>query len=82
MTRTIHSAPLPAAVSDRVQKQQITRVRDPYDALRFWSAFPHGLGAVLSVLSGAALIVLAASHGAGESELVPLAVYPALMPAL
>lgn len=82
MTRTIHSAPLPAAVSDRVQKQQITRVRDPYDALRFWSAFTHGLGAVLSVLSGAALIVLAAYHGAGALDLVSLAVYTASMTAL
>ena len=82
MTRTIHSTPLPAAVPGRVHKHRITQVRDPYDALRFWSAFTHGLGALLSVLSGAALIVLAVCRGAGALDVVSLSVYTASMTAL
>ena len=82
MTRTIHSTPLPAAVPGRVHKQRITQVRDPYDALRFSSAFTHGLGALLSVLSGAALIVLAVCRGAGALDVVSLSVYTASMTAL
>ena len=38
-------------------------VRDPYDGLRPWSAYTHGLGAVLAVVGTAMLLVRSAQLG-------------------
>lgn len=62
--------------------KKVREVRDPYDGLRFWSAFTHGTGAVLSALGGAALLTLAALNGADALALTSLAVFTASMVAL
>jgi len=50
-----------SAVSSRPRRR--AEVRDPYDGLRPWSAYTHGLGAVLAVLGAAVLLAQSASMG-------------------
>ena len=49
--------------------------RDPYDALRPWSAITHGIGAALAVLGTAALLVGTALAGGSVWKLVSFAIY-------
>ena len=53
--------------------------RDPYDGLRFWSAFTHGAGAVFSAAGGAALLAAAALRGADAQTVTALSIYTASM---
>ena len=59
---------------------QKVRVKfDLYQGLRFWSAFTHGLGAVLGGIGGIVLIVLAALKGAETITIVSLLIFTASM---
>lgn len=80
MTRVMTSNT--AVLSGTSGMEKIREVRDPYDGLRFWSAFTHGAGAVLSALGGAALLTLAALNGADALAVTSLAVFTASMAAL
>ena len=62
--------------------KKVREVRDPYDGLRFWSAFTHGAGAALSVLGGVVLVALAAMNGADAMAVTSLSVFAASMVAL
>ena len=59
--------------------ERTEHVRDPYDGLRFWSAWTHGMGAVLSAAGGAALLVFAILNGITAQSVVALSVYIASM---
>ena len=60
-TDTLTVNPVLPAVNVRPRRRK--EVRDPYDALRPWSAITHGAGAVLAALGTAALLVQSASQG-------------------
>lgn len=70
--KTINMPVLPAA-------EKTASGRDPYDGLRFWSAFTHGAGAVFSAAGGAALLAAAALRGADTQTVTALSIYTASM---
>ena len=81
MTRTMsmnHTAMVAGIPTVRREHE----ARDPYDGLRFWSAFTHGAGAVLGGAAGAVLLVLAALRGVGALGIVSLSVFTASVIAL
>lgn len=57
---TITAAPSLIEMRPRRRRREI---RDPYDGLRPWSAITHGVGAALSALGTAALLIRAAALG-------------------
>lgn len=59
--------------------ERAEKARDPYDGLRFWSAFTHGMGAGLSAVCGVALLAAAVLKGVGAQGVVALSVYIASM---
>ena len=59
-TFTIHA---PAAPAVPLPRRRTGEVRDPYDGLRPWSAITHGIGAALSVLGTAVLLLRSAGRG-------------------
>ena len=66
--------------AERRRGVQTVRVKfDLYQGLRFWSAFTHGLGAVLGAVGGAVLIALCAWKGSGAMTGVSLSVFTASM---
>lgn len=81
MTRTISMNHTPIVTRIPAARRE-REVRDPYDGLRFWSAFTHGTGAVLGAAAGAVLLVLAVLHGADALGIVSLSVFTASVIAL
>ncbi len=49
--------------------------RDPYDGVRFWSAFTHGVGIVLSFIGTVMLFASAVKNGGDVWKIVSFAVY-------
>lgn len=62
---------------ERVRKPATPKkreVRNPYDGLRFWSAWTHGVGAVLAVL-GTLLLVIRAVLQQNWEQVIVFAIY-------
>lgn len=77
----VASSPLPVCTARRksaVRTRHGEKGRDPYDALRPWSAITHGAGAVLAVI-GTMLILL---HTNTPIQLTAFAIYGVSMIAL
>lgn len=72
----------PAALTGASGIKKVQEIRNPYDGLRFWSAFTHGAGAVLSALGGGALLLQASLRGIDALTVTALAVFAASMVAL
>ena len=64
MERILTSAPACIIRKGAVRTRHDEQVRDPYDALRPWSAITHGAGAMLAVLG--AILLLLHSHFAAQ----------------
>lgn len=81
-----HILTTPLSASTHIPRAPARRLRgekgrDPYDALRPWSAITHGVGAVLAVAGAAALVIRALSRGRMD-QVLPFAVYGLSMIAL
>ena len=70
--------PAPKAKKRRLRGEQ---GRDPYDALRPWSAITHGAGAALGIVASALLLTRAVQLG-GRLRIIVFAIYCASMLAL
>lgn len=61
MERTIPLSPTCITRKSTVHTRHGERGRDPYDALRLWSAITHGIGAALALLGLMALLICSTS---------------------
>lgn len=73
MEQVLYHTPYDSA--PRRRERPTEKGRDPYDGLRPWSAITHGLGAVLSVIAAAALILGTIARGGDVWKLISFAIY-------
>lgn len=66
--------PLRKRVSRLPEKEEKT-ARDPYDALRFWSALTHGIGILFSIAGTVLLLLHASRVGATSRHYISFSVY-------